>query len=128
MEINQDQAVLERYHQIEALAERIGQRCQDEVSKLGFNERDVQLMSPAQAKYYLEQDTGTGEYSLKGDWLDQRGMKQGSLVFHADGSFFVEQDVVKIHPGKKHWFVEAINAWGRGDSIMAEARLLPMPE
>jgi hypothetical protein len=128
METSTDQAVASRYAEIQALAESIGERFEQEVMKLGFEQQAVKLMSPAEANYYLEFDPGSGEYSLKGDWVDERGMKQGSLVFHADGSFFVEQDVVKAHPKKKNWFVEAVNAWGRDSDIRAEARLLPMPE
>jgi hypothetical protein len=128
METSPDPAVASRYAEIRALAESIGQRFEQEVIKLGFEQQAVSLMSPAEANYYLEFDHGSGEYSLKGDWIDKRGMRQGSLVFHSDGSFFVEQDVVKAHPKKKNWFVEAVNAWGRDMDIRAEARLLPMPE
>ncbi len=128
METSTDLAVASRYAEIKALAESIGERFEQEVIKLGFEQQAVSLMSPAEASYYLEFDPGSGEYCLKGDWIDKRGMKQGSLVFHADGSFFVEQDVVKAHPKKKNWFVEAVNAWGRDMDIRAEARLLPMPE
>lgn len=128
METNSDQAVENRYAEIKVLAESISQRFEQEVIKLGFEEQAVKLMSPAEARYYLEFDPGSGEYSLKGDWVNDRGMKQGGLVFHSDGSFFVEQDVVKAHPKKKNWFVEAVNAWGRDSDIRTEARLLPMPE
>jgi hypothetical protein len=128
METDQDQAVRDRFQQIQALVERIAQRCQDEVNKLGFDAQAVTLMAPSEAHYYLEFDPGSSEYSLKGDWVDKRGMKQGGLVFHSDGSFFVEQDIAKVHPEKKNWFVEAVNAWGRDNDIRAEARLLPMPE
>jgi hypothetical protein len=61
-----------------------------------------------------------------GEWRDRKGQKQGNLVFHADGSFFVEYDVVRAHPRDARWFVEAVNAWGQGTDIRAEARLLPM--
>ena len=128
MAINPDLAVASRYAEISALAESIAKRFEQEIIKLGFDAQAVQLMSPDAANYYLEFDPGSGEHSLKGDWVNSRGMKQGSLVFHSDGSFFVEQDVVKAHPKKKQWFVEAVNAWGRDSDIRAEARLLPMPE
>ncbi len=124
-----DQAELEsRLAQLQELVGKIDQSLLQEVAKLGFDAQDVQLQSAHDARYYLELDPANGEYSLKGDWLDKRGMKQGGLVFHADGSFFVEQDVVKKHPKKSSWFVEAVNAWGRDLEIKAEARLLPMPE
>ncbi len=47
------------------------------------------------------------------------------MLFHADGSFFAEYDVIRDHPGDPRWFVEAVNAWGRGSDIRSEPRLLP---
>ncbi|MET0082452.1 MAG: hypothetical protein ABW079_05530 [Sedimenticola sp.] len=99
-----------------------------EVSKLGFASNEVTLKHPEQAVYRLEQDPASCEYSLVGDWLDERGFKLGTLLFHADGSFFVEHDVVRVHPGKDRLFVEAVNAWGRNREIKVEARLIPIPE
>lgn len=120
--------VAERYAQIAGFAREIAGRLYDEIEKLGFDLGTVCLHSPDDAIYRLQRDPSNGEQSLVGEWRDERGIKQGSLVFHADGSFFVEQDVAQPHPGKARWFVEAVNAWGRDGQIRAEARLLPMPE
>lgn len=120
--------IRQRYAEIRSLAQRIGEHFQREMDKLGFDTERVSLKSFEDADYRLEKDPASGEFTLVGDWLDQRGFKQGTLVFHADGSFFVEQDVIQPHPGKPEWFVEAVNAWGRDDDIKAEARLLPMPD
>ena len=119
--------IRQRYAEIRDLAERVIERCQHEVDRLGLGDDHPRLQAPSLASYSLEQDPASGDYTLLGTWFNQRGAKQGSLVFHADGSFFVEHDVVEPHPRKPHWFVEAVNAWGRGDSIKAELRLLPMP-
>ncbi len=99
---------------------------EDEVRKLGFDPAQIQLMGPDQASFRLERDPSSGEHSLIGEWRDQRGQKLGSLAFHADGSFFAEQDVIRSHPTKPRWLIEAVTAWGRGDLIRAEPRLLPM--
>ena len=80
------------------------------------------------AAYRLERDPACGEHSLIGEWRDFQGQKLGGLVFHEDGSFFVEYDVIRTHPRDDRWFVEAVNAWGRGTDIRAEPRLLPLPE
>ncbi|MEW8013640.1 MAG: hypothetical protein AB2807_02285 [Candidatus Sedimenticola endophacoides] len=121
-----DEALVLRYNGIIDLAEEIRRRLQHEVDKLGFDESEVSLKSPTDAHYRLEKDPASCEYSLVGDWRDTAGFKMGTLLFHADGSFFVEHDVVKPHPSNKRWFVEAVNAWGRGTEIKAEARLLPV--
>lgn len=123
-----DPAVLNRYRQIESLAQEIGKRCQDEIEQLGFELNEVEFQSPGEAGYYLEKDPLSGDFALVGDWTDDRGFKLGSLVFHVDGSFYMEQDVIRPHPQKKKWFVEAISAWGKGSLIYAEAKLLQVPD
>ena len=99
-----------------------------EVEKLGFDSLDVTLQAADEAVYRLDRDPSDGSHSLVGEWRDERGMKLGELLFHADGSFFVEQDVARPHPSRQQWFVEAVNAWGRAGEVKAEARLLPMPD
>jgi hypothetical protein len=123
-----DKSVEVRFLQVEELANQIFVKLNEEVMKLGFTINDVVLKRPQDAVYRLERDPASGEYSLVGDWTDEKGAALGGLLFHADGSFFAEQDVVRPHPKKSAWFVEAVNAWGRADVIKAEARLLPMPE
>ena len=123
-----DESVAVRFFKIEQLADRVFDQLYREVLKLGFSNGEVALQRPEDADYRLERDPSTSEYSLVGDWVSERGAKLGTLLFHADGSFFVEQDVVRPHPTRSGWFVEAVNAWGKGDTIKAEARLLQMPE
>jgi hypothetical protein len=120
--------VARRLADIQDLLQRIDERLRAELTKLGFAEAELVLRSPAEAKYRLESDPLSQCHSLAGAWLDARGYQQGSLLFHADGSFFVEQDVIRNHPTRKGWFVEAVNAWGKGAEIKVEARLLPLPD
>jgi hypothetical protein len=115
-----------RLAEVTPLALAIRDALQAQVLGLGFAVGEVNISSPLTAKYRLERDTASGEYSLLGEWRDQKGQKIGNLVFHADGSFFVEYDVIRNHPKRPGWFVEAVNAWGRGDDIRAEPRLMPM--
>ena len=122
-----DESVAVRFFKIEQLALDVHQRLYDEVEKLGFCGSDVILKPPEEASYRLERDPSNSEFSLVGDWRNEQGMKLGTLLFHADGSFFVEQDIVKPHPTKPEWFVEAVNAWGKGAVIKAEPRLIAIP-
>ena len=122
-----DVTIDHRYQEIKNLAQEIVGQLRNEVDKLGFAPDEVIIMNPNDAEYRLEQDPSNNEYSLVGDWFDRRGQKLGCLLFHADGSFFVEHDVVKLHPNKERWFVEAVNAWGKDTEIKAEVRLLPVP-
>lgn len=122
-----DEATRQHWQSVEKRAQQIMQALEQEVSKLGFD-NPVQLQSTEKAKFHLSKDPANGRFSLVGQWHNPHGHVLGNLLFHADGSFFVEQDIALPHPQKKRWFVEAVNAWGKGDDIKAEARLLPMPE
>ncbi|WP_428605930.1 hypothetical protein [Sedimenticola sp.] len=123
-----NEAVTACYDRISGIAEQIYERLGDELWRIGFAEHEVALLPPAEASYSLEKDPFSGTYALVGRWQNEQGGNVGSLVFHVDGSFFVEQDVIKPHPRRKNWFVEAINAWGRQATIQVEPKLLPMPE
>ncbi|MEL0584018.1 MAG: hypothetical protein AAES65_03930 [Candidatus Thiodiazotropha sp. (ex. Lucinoma kazani)] len=123
-----EESVAVRFFKVEKLANEILERFHQEIDQLGFHATDIDLKQPCEANYRLERDPSNSEYSLVGDWLNEQGMKLGTLLFHADGSFFVEQDIVRPHPTKSGWFVEAVNAWGKHNEIRAEARLLPQPE
>jgi hypothetical protein len=123
-----DEMIQSRYHAIQDLAELIVEQLREEVMRLGFPSSEVHIKQPSEARFRLEKDPSNSEYALVGDWFDERGAKLGCLLFHSDGSFFVEHDVVKPHPTKRQWFVEAVNAWGKGKLIKAEVRLLPQPE
>ena len=76
------------------------------------------------ANFRMEKDPYSGEFSLEGRWQNERQQPCGSIVFHADGAFFAEYDVIENHPSRSKWFVEAITAWGRDDVIKVEPRLL----
>ena len=123
-----DEAVQFRYFNIKDLANEIVRQLRNELDRLGFASSEVNIKQPAEAEYRLEKNPSNCEYTLIGDWFDERGAKLGCLLFHADGTFYVEHDVIKPHPKQQRRFVEAVNAWGKGDRIKAEARLLRMPD
>lgn len=108
------------------LAQAICSTLDQELEKMGFAEGKVQIASHTDAEYRLEPDPASGEHSLVGVWRNADGFKCGELLFHSDGSFFAEYDVIHVHPKKPHWFVEAVTAWGRGSIIKSEPRLLPV--
>lgn len=108
------------------IAQAVCRALQDEVGKLGLEDGAVTIAAADVACFSLERDPASGAHALIGEWRDGSGNKFGSLVFHADGSFFVEHDVVRVHPTRPSWFVEAVIAWGRGQDVRSEARLLAM--
>jgi hypothetical protein len=110
------------------LATDICRRLNEEIDKLGFPHGAIELGTPASAEYRLARDPASGADSLVGTWRNRAGEKCGELLFHADGSFYAEHDVVHPHPGRARWFVEAVTAWGRGSLIRSEPRLLRAPD
>lgn len=111
---------------VSLLAQAICTALDQELQKLGFAHGKVVIAAPADAEYWQELDPASGENGLVGVWRNADGHKCGELLFHTDGSFFAEYDVIHVHPGKPRWFVEAVTAWGRGSTIKSEARLLPV--
>jgi hypothetical protein len=111
------------------LAECVCQRLSEEINKLGFAVAEIKhYPNYDDASFELIKDPYTGEQNLSCYWYDESTKQRiGRLQFNSDDSFYAEYDVVKTHPGKLKWFVEGVTAWGKADSIKAEAKLLPMP-
>jgi len=115
-----------RIKELTPLVTAVCRTLRDEVHRLGFATDDVSIAALDDVSFWLDTDPASGQPSLIGEWRDDKGMKLGGLAFHADGSFFAEHDVIRTHPAKPHFFVEAVTAWGRDDTIKSEPRLLPM--
>lgn len=120
-------SVEQRFEQIRDIAESISEALRNEVLVMGLS---INCIDPdiERANYSLSRDPGSGEDSLIGVWRDERGQKQGEILFHADGSFYAEYDVVREHPKKDNWFIEAVTAWGRENMIKSDPKLLPLVE
>jgi hypothetical protein len=97
---------------------------QTEIDKLGF---DQEIEGPLldEADYLLSRDPMNGKNTLVGTWRNKKGQKCGEILFHADGTFYAEYDVVRTHPKKNQWFVEGIEAWGNKSIVKAEPKLIP---
>jgi hypothetical protein len=72
-------------------------------------------------------DPANGRPGYEGVWRNRLNERVGRLIVNSDGSFFAEYDLCVRHPNRPSWFIEAVTAWGRGDAIKAEPRLLAMP-
>jgi hypothetical protein len=95
---------------------------------LGFDEEQAATVDSEAMQYELSADPYTGSNTLVGTWKGDRGEKKGSILFHADGSFYAEYDIVKQHPTDKRMFVSGVTAWGRNHDVKTEPALLPMPD
>lgn len=109
------------------LVEQICAAMSAEIAKLGLSKQ----ISPPRwehASFSIQRDPALGDESLEGLWLSDQGGKLGSVTIHSDGSFFAEYDIIRPHPAKPKWFVEAVSSWGRENIIKSEARLLRIPD
>lgn len=99
-----------------------------QILKLGFPPERADVALGSHLQYSLERDPLSGLDALVGVWThptSTSAYKLGTIIFHVDGSFFAEYDVLQPHPSKRKWFVEAVTVWGRGDDIKGDPRLLP---
>lgn len=117
----------QRAAQLQEQADKIISAWRQELDKLDLT-GTVQLPEWEQASFELQRDPASAEDSLKGSWRGHHNVLLGSVVFHADGAFFGEYDVVCPHPHRDGWFIEAVVAWGRDGVIKSELRMLPMVE
>jgi len=85
----------------------------------------IEPMRMDRAEFSVTADPSDGSQSLLGVWKDERGYHIGSIVVHADNSFFAEYGMAVPHPKKSGWFIDAVTAWGRDDVVKSEPRLLP---
>ncbi|BBL72063.1 hypothetical protein [Methylogaea oryzae] len=107
--------------------QRITQSLALEIHKLGFLPGDLFMPVSAMTGVDSVTDPYTGAGNRRIELRDGAGKKMGQIQFNSDDSFFAEFDVVRPHPKDPRWFVEGVVAWGRGDTVKSEAKLLPMP-
>lgn len=122
---SQPDLLLLRVTELRPLGEQVCAALETEYRKLGFADGQELGVDFDALMFSLKRDPFSQQDSVEGTWLDHQRQRLGSVVFHADGTFFAEYDVVQPHPLKSRWFVEAVTAWGQGSEVKTEARLLP---
>ena len=70
-------------------------------------------------------DPGNLLPGYEGVWRNACNERCGMLTFNSDGSFYAEYDLFCPHPRDVRWFVEMVTAWGRGETLRSEAKLIP---
>lgn len=105
--------------------QRINLSLAQEIHKLGFQPGGVTMPIDAVTAMDSVKDPYTGNENWRVILRDSEGNKLGQIQFNSDDSFFAEFDVIRTHPKDPRWFVESVVAWGRGDNVKAEAKLLP---
>lgn len=122
------EAAVEPDERTRARIELISSAMRGEAMALGFDVEHVNRTCTGLQTYDESRDPYSGENAFIATWRDAKGNKLGDILFHADGSFYAEYDVIQPHPRDTRWFVTSIRAWGRDGNVKAEAELLPVIE
>lgn len=85
---------------------------------------DVPLVVPERVRWEERSDPFTGAPVANGRWPADAAGRRGEISVNDDGSFFAEHDVLAWQAKR---FVEAVTAWGRGDHLCGEVRMLDLP-
>ncbi|MDR3394052.1 MAG: hypothetical protein P4L70_03535 [Parasulfuritortus sp.] len=111
--------------EVEAVAQRLVDALRGEAIKYVTADKlpDIRLVSLA---FTQVTDPANGQPGYEGIWRNSLNERVGKLIVNSDSSYFAEYDLCVRHPGKPEWFIEAVTAWGRGEQMRAEPRLLPM--
>lgn len=107
--------------------ECIRQTLIDQCRFYGFEELIAAIQDPL-VNPELRKDSFDGQQSLFAEWRTPTGALLGYILIHGGGQVYAEFDVVKPHPTKPQWMIEALTVWGSSEQIKAEPKLLPALE
>lgn len=110
--------------ELEALAERIVSALQKVAANYTATGATPQI-ELRKLQFTRVIDPGNQLPGYEGVWRNARNDRCGTLTFNSDGSFFAEYDLFCPHPRDVRWFVEMATAWGRGEVLRSEAKLIP---
>jgi len=78
----------------------------------------------ASVQFVRVTDPANLQPGFEGVWRNARNERCGTLTINSDGSFFAEYDLFCQHPRDAHCFVEMVTAWGQGDAVRSEVKLV----
>jgi hypothetical protein len=108
--------------ELERLVERVVQALQQEAQR--FTIGATPKISLAAVKFTRVTDPVNQLPGYEGVWRNARNERCGFLTINSNGSFYAEYDLFCPHPRDARWFVEMVTAWGRGDTLRSEAKLI----
>lgn len=109
-----------------ALAGRIAQALQQEADRFSAAGKAPRIeLAPLQFVRVI--DPSNHEPGFEAVWRNVRNERCGSLTINSDGSYYAEYDLFCPDPRDERWFVEMVMAWGVGDALRCEAKMIPAP-
>jgi hypothetical protein len=109
--------------ELQLLAGRIVQALRQEAAS--FSTVAAQQIELAPVQFSRVTDPANQQPGFEGIWRNARNERCGCLTINSDGSFYAEYDLFCPHPRDERRFVEMVTAWGRGDDVRSEAKLIP---
>ena len=79
------------------------------------------------ARFTLEQDASDQGVTLRAAFHPSEFYCIGFVLVHDNGSTYAEYHVMRLHPTRPRWFIEAVEAWLRDGEIRTDLRLAEMP-
>ncbi len=117
-------ALQHRLQREQQTLERICEVMIAELERFGFTDLMSAINEPM-VNPELRKDSFDGSESLFIEWRTPTGALLGYVLIHGGGQIYAEFDVLKPHPKKPQWVIEAITVWGTEAEIKADPRLLP---
>lgn len=110
--------------ELKTLAERVVSALQMEAERFAATGTTPRIELAA-VQFTRITDPSNQQQGFEGVWRNARNERCGSLSINSDGSFYAEYDLFCPHPRDARWFVEMVTAWGRGDAVRSEVKLIP---
>ena len=114
----------DRLDEFEKIGDGLCQSMIDYLSEIGMDCQELPRISTNGLVYSEQRDPYSGEVSLYGEWRNTHKILCGNINYRADGSLYLEHDVLQPHPTDKRWIIEAITAWGTAGELKLEPRLM----
>jgi hypothetical protein len=108
--------------------ERLLAALREKIAMLDLPGEDITIPPFESFRFKLEDDPYSGAHTLRAAFFPKQSYCIGFLLFHSDGSSFAEYHVMRPHPIRSQWFIEAVEAWGRDEAIKTDVRMAVMPQ
>ena len=118
----------QRVEEAQAEGELLLVALREKIVKLNMPGEAIDIPSFKSAQFKLEHDMYNGEQTLRATFFPSKYYCIGFLLFHSDGSSYAEYNVMRPHPTRPQFFIEAVEAWGGAQGIKTDMRLAEMPK
>lgn len=109
------------------LFQAISNQLQATLSKAGFTDAESLVPELGGGRKHEEKDPFDQSTVTVVTWYNPSNVKSGQVMLRANNQVYAEIDILKPHPKAPNRFVESVLAWGSGDTLKTELKMLDMP-